>query len=300
MGKSRTVFFLAVLLLVSGCASRGGDPYNRAVEHYSMGRIGKSIDYYKQAIRQEPNDPRPRFNLAVIYQDEGRLREAEALYMTILEQNPDYSPAWSNLASILEKRGQAEGAEKAYRRAMEANRDDAWAASQFGYFLMKSGRRDEAAATFGESVRRDSRCANGWYGLGLIEEEKGDYKAAVRSFERALIYNPSDIQAYLRAANIRIAQGDRGAAIGLLRKAVTLKPGRGDIHFLLGRLLREEGKFKAAEKALEEAAKAGAPQRECERELSIVYGKLWEEASAKACAEAPALPASGPSPGEGT
>jgi hypothetical protein len=45
-------------------------------------------------------------------------------------------------------------------------------------------------------------------------------------------------------------------------------------------LLREEGKLKDAEKALEQAKMAGAPTAQCDLELSMVYGKLCEEASA--------------------
>ena len=68
----------------------------------------------------------------------------------------------------------------------------------------------------------------------------------------------------------------------LLQKAASLNPARGDINLQLGTLLREEGKLKDAEKALELAKRAGAPQADCDRELSIVYGKLGEEAAGKA------------------
>ena len=280
MGRN-SAFILACLILLSACASGRADPYNRAVEDYCMGRLSESVESYKQAIILNPSDPRPEFNLAVIYQDQEKLEQAERLYRTIIERNPGFAPAWSNLASIQEKRGQADEAEKSHRRALEADRDGCAAASQFGYFLLRAQRRDEATAVFEHSIEKDSRCANAWFGLGLIAEAEGDLRTALRNYDNALIYNPSDLEACLRSADIMISQGERGRAVGLLQKAASLDPARGDINLLLGKLLLEEGKLKDAEKALELARKTGAPPAECDRELYIVYGKLREEAAAK-------------------
>jgi len=280
MGRN-SAFILACLVFLSACASGVAGPYNRAVEDYWMGHLSESVESYKQAIILNPSDPQPKFNLGVIYQDQEKLEEAERLYRTIVEHDPGFAPAWSNLASIQEKRGQADEAEKSHRCAMEADRGGCAAASQFGYFLLRAQRRDEAAAVFENSIKKDSRCANAWFGLALIAEAKGDHRTALRSYDKALIYNPSDLEAYLRSAKIMISRGERGRAVGLLQKAASLEPARGDINLLLGRLLREEGKLKDAEKALELARKTGAPLAECDRELSIVYGKLCEEAAAK-------------------
>lgn len=286
MGRSRKAFFLAALIILSGCASGGGDPYNRAVDHYSKGRINESVSDYKRAIMANQSDPQAKFNLAVIYQDGGKLDEAERLYNEILQKYPDYAPALSNLGSIQEKRGMKSAAEQSYRRAMEVDKDDSWTASQFGYFMLRTGREDEAAALFEESIKRDFRCSNAWYGLGLIAEGKGDARTALKNYDRAIMYNPSDLHACLKAADIKLARGDIGGAAALFQKAAAIDPSRGDIQLTLGRLLREEGKFKESEKVLERARKAGAPQAECDRELSIVYGKLSEEAATKA-GEAP-------------
>ena len=154
------------------------------------------------------------------------------------------------------------------------------AASQFGYFLLRAQRVDEAGTIFEQSIKENPRCANAWFGIDLIAEEKGDQRLALRSYDRALIFNPFDLQACLRSAGIRISRGERAAAEELLQKAASLDPARGDIQLRLGTLLREEGKLKDAEKTLEQAKTAGAPPAECDLELSLVYGELCEEAAA--------------------
>jgi len=282
MVRNRILLLLAGLLAVSGCAGGGADPYNRAVEHYGRGRVNESIGEYQQAIRVNPSDPLPKFNLAVIYQDQGRKDEAEKLYRAILAQHPEFAPAWSNLASLQEAGGQMGAAEQSYRRAVEADRSDSWSASQFGYFLLRAGRLDEASALFEEALRRNPKCANAWFGLGEIAEKRDDMRTALKSYDRAMFYNPSDIQALLRSADLRVRKGDRAGAVALLRRATVLDPRRGDIHFLMGRLLSEDGKWKEAEKAFELARQNGVPPAECDRELGIIYARLAEECGIKA------------------
>ena len=274
---------LACLIFLSACASGGGTLTTGPLKITAWGTSCESVEAYKQAIILNPSDPRPKFNLAVIYQDQGKLDEAERLYKTIVEHNPDFAPAWSNLASIQEKRGQAEEAEKYHRRAMEADRDGCAAASQFGYFLLRAQRSDEAAAVFEQSIEKDPRCANAWFGLGLIAEARGDLRTALRSYDKVLIYNPSDLEAYRRSAEHHDFQGREGPSGRSASKGgEAWIPARGDINLLLGKLLREEGQLKDAENALELARKSGAPPAECDRELSIVYWELCEEAAAKA------------------
>ncbi len=57
MGRN-SAFILAFLIFLSACASEGRDPYNKAVEQYSMGHLGESVETYKQAIILNPSDPR--------------------------------------------------------------------------------------------------------------------------------------------------------------------------------------------------------------------------------------------------
>ncbi|MDR3570308.1 MAG: tetratricopeptide repeat protein [Syntrophobacteraceae bacterium] len=281
-----SALLVVCLLVLSACASGSEGPYNRGVEQYGIGHVGRCVKDYRQAIAQRPDDPRPKFNLAVIYQDEGKLREAENLYEELVARAPGFSPAWSNLASIMEKRGLVDRAERMHRRAMKADGGCA-EGCQYGFFLLRQGRKVEAEKVFKKSVGRDPRCANGWFGLGLIAEGNGDIRAALRNYDRDSIYNPSDVEAYLRSSNILISMGDTARAAGLLEKAAGENRAggdvdHGDIELRLGILFLGNGELKKAEKALELAKKNGAPPGQCDRELHSVYRKL----SARSAGEA--------------
>lgn len=275
----RCAFALGLLFVLGlgGCATKANH-YNLAVAHHEKHRLPEAIQEYRQAIRENPADPKPQFNLAVIYQDQGRWDEAEKIYMELVRKHPDYAAAWVNLASIREQAGDREGAEKLYKRAVEATRDDAAPLSQYGFFLLRRDRPADAAECFWEALKREGSCANAYFGLGEIAEKSGDPAAAIRQYENAARRNPVDFEARLRAAQVATSLNDRSRAISHLQEAVALNPDRGDVFLLLGKLLREDGQMKEAEKAVEEASKHGAPEAECNRELTVIYERLAEEA----------------------
>ena len=95
-------------------------------------------------------------------------------------------------------------------------------------------------------------------------------------------YNPSDLDAYLKTAELLVEQGKRSQAISVLRKACDLDPERGETFLTLGRLLREEGTWKEARDVVEHARSKGTRPLECNAELRDIYQKLAEEA-ASAC-----------------
>lgn len=207
--------------------------------------------------------------------------EAGKIYRELVERHPDYAAAWVNLASIREQAGDHEEAERLFRRGVEATRDDSAPLSQYGFFLLRRDRPAEAAEVFREALKRDASCANACFGLGEIAEKSGERAEALRWYERAARYNPTDFEARLRAARIAASLGDRPGAIAHMQAAVALKPDRGDAFLVLGQLLREDGQMKDAERAVEEAAKHGAPEAECNRELAVIYRNLADEAERK-------------------
>jgi tetratricopeptide (TPR) repeat protein len=277
-GSLRIVIPLMLCLIVSACASTTVSHYNLGVENYTRGKLPEAIAEYKEAARLNPQDPRPVFNLAVIYQDQGRDKEAAELYESILRQHPAYAQAMVNLASIQESGGNNGKAEELLKRSLEMDRDTCSPPSQYGFFLLRANREEDAEAAFKEALRRDATCANAYFGLGSIASRAGDNKLALSQFQEVIHYNPSDLSAHLKAAELLIDQGKRSEAIALLKKAAAIDSRRAETFMLLGRLLSREQAWKDAEQAVEKALSLGAPPRDCYLELSRIYQKLAEEA----------------------
>jgi Flp pilus assembly protein TadD len=116
--------------------------------------------------------------------------------------------------------------------------------------------------------------------LGSVALKKGKDDDALLAFENTVRYNPDDRAAHIEAANLLRRKGKPEAALQHLRKASKLEPRQPGTFYLLGCLLREQGAWKDAEKAIDEALALGAPKADCYRELDVIYRKLADEAGA--------------------
>jgi tetratricopeptide (TPR) repeat protein len=261
-------------LLLAACATSPVNHYNRGVDFQDKGDSLAAIREYRRAIELNPQDPAPRFNLGVLYQDMGKLGEAAEQYRAILGQHPNYGPAWINLSAIQEEEGDLEAAERSLDRALQTDRDNPYPVSQRGFLLLKEGRVPEAREAFLESLRRDPAWANGHFGLGKTAEASGDPVQALRHYQDCTKHNPNDLEGHLNVAELALSQGDRELAVRHLRKAADLDRTRGETFFILGLLLQEAGKWRAALDAFERALHLRVNPARCHLALSQLHQRL--------------------------
>lgn len=83
-------------------------------------RYPEALAKVEEAIRAEPDQPRPRFLKGVILMDLGRLDEAAALFQEMRESFPELPEPYNNLAVILIRQGKLEQARNALEIAILA------------------------------------------------------------------------------------------------------------------------------------------------------------------------------------
>ena len=107
--------------------------FNKGVYHYSGGSYDEAIAEFKEALDENPQDYRSRFNLAVALEakaesggvGEGAVtstalrKEAEAEYLEILRQRPQDIKAQVNLSACEYDQGEIEKSKKRLRDAMD-------------------------------------------------------------------------------------------------------------------------------------------------------------------------------------
>lgn len=167
---------------------------------------------------------------------EGRVADAERAYRGVLAEQPDLKACWAECFDLLRRNGRADDA----LRLAEA-----------------------ARAHFGESA-----FALALVGAGLIELER--YREALGTLERALELDPDLGLVWHELGYAAFRVGDRTRALLALDRAFALEPHTETLR-LRGRILRDAGRYQAAEVAYEGAAQAAEhpEQREsAEREIA--------------------------------
>src|SRR5213594_5202158 len=168
---------------------------------------------------------------------EGRMRDAQSAYDELLATKPDLKAAWAEYFELLRSSGQADEALQLADRARATFGETSFSFTLRGAALTELGRYPEALAELDRAVEADPDLALVWHELGYAAYKLGDRNRALLALDRAFALEPH---------------------------TDTLK--------LRGQVLREAGRYQAAEVAFEGAAQAaehGEQREEAERELAM-------------------------------
>jgi len=152
---------------------------------------------------------------------EGRVRDAQSAYDELLAANPELKPAWAEYFELLRMSGRGDEALQLADRARGALGETGFAYTLRGAALTELGRYPEALAELERAVEVDPDLALVWHELGYAAYKLGDKNRALLALDRAFALEPH---------------------------TDTLK--------LRGQILRDAGRYQAAEVAFEGAAQA--------------------------------------------
>jgi len=167
---------------------------------------------------------------------EGRLVDAERAYREVLAEHPDLQGGWAECFELLRSQGRREDALRLAESARAQFGDSAFALALKGAALIELERYREALATLEQAVEADPDLGLVWHELGYAAFRLGDGNRALLALDRAF---------------------------GLEPHTETLR--------LRGRILRDAGRYQAAEVAYEGAAQAAEHREQrasAEREIA--------------------------------
>lgn len=173
---------------------------------------------------------------------EGRTRDAQSAYDALLTSQPDLKAGWAEYFELLRAAGRTEEALQLADRARATFGETGFSFTLRGAALTELGRYADALAELERAVEADPDLALVWHELGYAAYRLGDKNRALLALDRAFALEPH---------------------------TDTLK--------LRGQILREAGRYQAAEVAFEGAAQAAEHQEQrtdAEREIAATrrYG----------------------------
>jgi tetratricopeptide (TPR) repeat protein len=252
------------------------------------GQPKEAVTIGKRAIRIDPNNAGAHSNLGLAYYDSEDLVEADACQQRATALNPDFGPALNNLGSIARDNGDKKLAIDYYRKALRTNVSYSEAANnltaaliedeQFseaealtqervkinpkdhelqrniGRLHLVNANFDGAEAAFRNAISLNETKAESYVGLSQVLYEKNHPKLALLEAEKALRLDPESAMACHQIGMSKANLGDIDAGFAFYRKALAIKPDLTASQIALGHLMMEQGDFKGAKKAFEDAA----------------------------------------------
>ena len=192
---------LAAVLALPGVAwaRTGSEKRDQAMRYLRLGQVqfeqGKTlqaIEAIEKALSIDSNLAEAHNYLGFIHLQQSELKRAERAFRKAVRIDPYFTDAWNNLGLAYRERGRHE-------KALEA----------FGQALNDKTYRTQEKIHFN---------------IGHLHLARGDYAAAIRSFEDALRFNPKYLRGILGLGTAYEKSGRPELATRELRRVVSLGP----------------------------------------------------------------------------
>ncbi len=226
--------------------------YNRTIEAsdlHASGGSARAAEMIKQVIAERPDLDVAYVKLAAIYQDRGRAPDAVAVLKQGLAAAPwSYEIFATTVNALLDERRYREVVDLVERATLRQMDYDPEIWNYLGLARMNKGDAPGAAAAFEKALAIDGENAAVYSNLGMLNLARylkdGDgtaFEACVRSFRKAIEYDPKHAMAFngLGAAFKRAGRIDD--AVAAWEKALDIDPGLGASLYNLAVAYLEKG-----------------------------------------------------------
>jgi len=258
--------------------------YRRAVRHHQAGALARAERDYRRVLREAPahlgalcdlamlearggspaagierlrraigrglRAPELYNNLGVLLRAAGRLEEAIGAYREAIALAPAHRNAHFNLANALHASGRPAEAVARYREVVRIAPGDAQGWAGLGSALLDAGRAGEAKSALEHSLRLAPEVPYTLNELGLVHTDLGEFEEAARCFRRVLERDPADARACLNLVRTRRIEDPEDPDVARIERAARAAgadpEARADLHFALGKVYDDCGRYEEA------------------------------------------------------
>jgi len=208
----------------------------------------EAIECYQKVLAVHPDFTEASINLADLFLRDRQPEHAELVCERALTLQPDHPQLLARLGSTLLCIGRPQEALALLECASSRQPEDPLILGDLGVAYHRLGRYDDALEVITRALSHDNNLAREHYNLGVVHSDLGNTAAAIRSYEAALLIDPTNNDAMCNLSHAELAQGKfaQGWAhhIGrpsrvLPAPASSLRPGDLDGSRVL--LMREQG-----------------------------------------------------------
>ncbi|MFO0880238.1 MAG: tetratricopeptide repeat protein [Gemmataceae bacterium] len=207
-------------------------------------RIPEAIELFRELIRIRPDNPDHYRCLGHLYTQVKRYDDAQQVFTRLVELRPQHAVGHYYLGNLHARAGKFDLAEQALREAYRLDPQLVSARLDLGNILLRTRQYAQLEKLIVSEIDRFPRNPVLWFERGVVEHERGDLQAAMKSFQQALALDPTLPQANTNLALILIDQRkDLSRAEQLLRHALSVNPALREALQALAKLLGEQKRY---------------------------------------------------------
>ncbi len=236
--------------------------------------LPEAIHHFEAALRFDGNDPGALLGMTTTQRKSGNLVQAEKTLSKLEKIEPTFAGLTLERGQLLESRGDYAGAAAAYKQALETRPHDTDLKLRLGAALTTAGRLDEAEAILPEVLKERPTSAEAEHFVGRVLLAKKETAQAVQHFERSIAFDALRAEYHLYLAWAYLDQGNFGAALTTINKALERDPNLADARWILGRIQLRTGAVKDAVASFQQALKLKPGRIEALANMGDAYDQL--------------------------
>jgi Tfp pilus assembly protein PilF len=191
---------------------------------YQLEAYDEALEEYIASSRANLDFAASGMNLGNLYAALGDAASSEQYYRTALEVDDLFYPAKMNLAVLLSQRGENVETERLLREVLEAYPEQHEAAYSLALLLVGLNRADEALAYLGQAAEGLAGRSRVHYNHGLLLARMGDDAGAEAALERALDFEPENIDYMYALVDFLYRRGRLIEAMNLVERMIATHP----------------------------------------------------------------------------
>jgi tetratricopeptide (TPR) repeat protein len=223
---------------------------------YASQQFDLAIEWFAQAIRQNPDVADYFSNLGTVLQQQGRLDEAIKSYDRALQLKPDFATVWYRLGQILQQQKRLDEAALSFDQALNSDSNYLEAANASAVLHFEAERYEEAIARLDRSLQIKPGEAGAIQLKGICFLRLKRYEEALAECSTALTLAPDNAEF---AHNVGLALhklGRNEEALAYCDRALTLNPRLLQAYSIRGTCLQQLHRFAEASASFDAAIAA--------------------------------------------
>ncbi len=263
-----------------------------AVEYEGMGKWNEALEVLKEAIRANPSNEGAIYEIAFCYDHLGDYEQSIKCYSDFIDENPYSFTAWYNLGNAYLRTDQFEQAVWAYDYSILINDDFGPVYFNLGNAYLSMDTFTKARESFEKSMELDGEDAMALCYVGECYERLNELESARENYKRCLELVPTLAEGWLGLGILEDLEGRTKEGIVLLHKAAELSPENAGIFHVLAGAYEKIEEFDKALEHYEASLKLDGEDEEClmnyihliardSHQLALEYLERFEEEEVK-------------------
>lgn len=214
-----------------------------------------AAEYFRQALKLDPQDSCGYLGLATVYNYQQRPREAILNAAKAVKLNPDSFEACIELGRSYGIAGQPKEGIIYLKKAAELNPGNAEAYFLLGRTYDAMSLNERAIFYYEKALEIKSEYPAAFLGLANIYSLTGQKQKAIDYLKRALEISPQNAKAYNQLAGIYLDLGQYQQAIQNAQKTIAIEPQFAQAYLTVGQAYKNLGQYSQAKANLKVAQK---------------------------------------------